>query len=219
MKKIGLLCLALVLALGALGVGYASWTDTITISGTNSTISVDFDFGTLANGTDVVTVTVTVRDTANRPVAGQTVSLAATGQGNTLTQPAATTDVNGEATGTLATTVAEIKTLSAIVNPGTATERRLDPFSDGNVLVRGDVLRLQTGGGGGWGHPYDRPPAQVLADVLGGFVSQGAAKSEYGVVLSEDGRSVNEPATAALRADRPAVGGLFHRGRYLDELE
>jgi len=37
MKKIGLLCLALVLALGALGVGYASWTDQITINGSVST--------------------------------------------------------------------------------------------------------------------------------------------------------------------------------------
>ena len=37
MKKLGLLCLALVLALGALGVGYAAWTDTIFISGTVNT--------------------------------------------------------------------------------------------------------------------------------------------------------------------------------------
>ena len=40
MKKIGLLSLALVLALGALGVGYAAWTDTITIEGTVNTGSV-----------------------------------------------------------------------------------------------------------------------------------------------------------------------------------
>ncbi len=40
MKKIGLLCLALVLALGALGVGYASWTDTIFIDGSVTTGSV-----------------------------------------------------------------------------------------------------------------------------------------------------------------------------------
>ena len=33
MKKIGLLCLALVLALGTLGVGYAMWTDTVLIDG------------------------------------------------------------------------------------------------------------------------------------------------------------------------------------------
>jgi hypothetical protein len=37
MKKIGLLSLAIVLALGALGVGYASWTDTIFIDGTVTT--------------------------------------------------------------------------------------------------------------------------------------------------------------------------------------
>ena len=37
MKKIGLICLALVLALGALGVGYAAWTDTIYIDGTVNT--------------------------------------------------------------------------------------------------------------------------------------------------------------------------------------
>jgi len=41
MKKIGLLALALVLALGALGVGYAAWTDTITIKGTVNTGNVD----------------------------------------------------------------------------------------------------------------------------------------------------------------------------------
>jgi hypothetical protein len=40
-KKIGLLALALVLALGALGVGYASWTDTIFVEGTVETGSVD----------------------------------------------------------------------------------------------------------------------------------------------------------------------------------
>jgi len=37
MKKIGLLCLALVLALGAMGIGYSAWTDTITINGTVQT--------------------------------------------------------------------------------------------------------------------------------------------------------------------------------------
>jgi hypothetical protein len=44
MKKFGILCLALVLALGALGVGYAMWTDTVTISGTVSTNTVTIGF-------------------------------------------------------------------------------------------------------------------------------------------------------------------------------
>ena len=91
--------------------------------------------------------------------------------------------------------------------------------SDGNVLVRGDLLRLETGGGGGWGHPFDRDPAQVLADVLGDFVSREAAERDYGVILTADGERVDEGATAARRADRPAVEGLFHRGAYRDVLE
>ncbi len=59
----------------------------------------------------------------------------------------------------------------AVVNPGTNHERILQPLSDGNMLRRGDVLRIETGGGGGYGHPFDRPPQSVLDDVLGGFVT------------------------------------------------
>ena len=45
----------------------------------------------------------------------------------------------------------------AVINPGTPRERKLAPLSDGTVLRRGDILLLETGGGGGHGHPYDRP--------------------------------------------------------------
>jgi N-methylhydantoinase B len=55
----------------------------------------------------------------------------------------------------------------------------------------------------------------VLEDVLGGFVTPGAAAAEYGVVV-EAGR-VDAAATARLRADRPAVKA-FHRGEYRDAL-
>ena len=44
MKRIGLLCLALVLALGTLGIGYAMWFDTVTIEGTAETASLDLSF-------------------------------------------------------------------------------------------------------------------------------------------------------------------------------
>lgn len=49
MKKIALLCLALVLALGALGVGYASWTDTIFVEGTVCTGSVELEIVDCSN--------------------------------------------------------------------------------------------------------------------------------------------------------------------------
>ena len=106
----------------------------------------------------------------------------------------------------------------AIVNPGHNNERQLDPLSDGNELFRGDIMRLETGGGGGWGHPFDREPEQVLADVRGGFVSQAMAEQQYGVVLSVDGLAVEASATETRRQDRPDVDGLFHRGGYRDEL-
>jgi predicted ribosomally synthesized peptide with SipW-like signal peptide len=44
MKKIGLISLALVLAMGGLGVGYAKWSDTITINGPVTTGSVLLGF-------------------------------------------------------------------------------------------------------------------------------------------------------------------------------
>ena len=103
----------------------------------------------------------------------------------------------------------------AIVNPGTQNERLLAPLSDGNRLVRGDILRMETGGGGGYGHPFDRPAGKVLEDVLGGYVSREAAARLYGVVLS--GNVVDELATTRARTQRPATR-RFHRTEYVDVL-
>jgi N-methylhydantoinase B len=103
----------------------------------------------------------------------------------------------------------------AVLNPGTPGERALPPLSDGNRLRRGDILLIETGGGGGHGHPYDRPEADVLEDVAGGFVSEGAAARDYGVAI-RDG-VVDAAATVALRRDRPAAKA-FHRGTYADVL-
>ena len=51
MKRIGIICLALVLSLGVLGVGYAAWTDTLTISGTVTTGDVEWEIqGPIING-------------------------------------------------------------------------------------------------------------------------------------------------------------------------
>jgi hypothetical protein len=69
-----------------------------------------------ADGTTESTITVTARDQFDNPINGATVVLAASGTGNTLTQPAGTTNSSGVATGTLSSTVAEAKTVSATVN-------------------------------------------------------------------------------------------------------
>src|SRR5207247_3455187 len=51
-----------------------------------------------AGGTS--TITVTAREGFGNPIQGATVALAATGTGNTVTQPSATTNASGMATGT-----------------------------------------------------------------------------------------------------------------------
>jgi N-methylhydantoinase B len=104
----------------------------------------------------------------------------------------------------------------AVVNPGRPDERLLAPLSDGNVVRRGDILLVETGGGGGHGHPFDRPPEAVLGDVLDGFVSAEAAARHYGVAII--GTQIDAAATAALRAVRPA-SAAFHRRDYVDVLD
>ncbi|MCC7280788.1 MAG: hydantoinase B/oxoprolinase family protein, partial [Acetobacteraceae bacterium] len=66
-------------------------------------------------------------------------------------------------------------------------------------MQAGDVLDCFTAGGGGYGDPLLRPAEQVLEDVIDGVVSQAAAASDYGVVLT-DAPALDREATAARRA-------------------
>lgn len=50
-------------------------------------------------------------------------------------------------------------------------------------LKRGEVARLVTGTGGGWGNPLDRSVEDVVEDVKDGYVTPAQAKGDYGVVL------------------------------------
>ena len=104
-----------------------------------------------------------------------------------------------------------------IVNPGRSDERVLAPMSDGNVLRKGDVVRLLTSGGGGWGDPLDRPAERVRADVAGGFVSAESARQDYGVILDAPG-AVDVAATQALRAAQRGPTRMFHRKGYFGPL-
>ena len=70
---------------------------------------------------------------------------------------------------------------------------------EGVYMQTGDVLRLETPGGGGYGNPLGRPSEQVLEDVRRGYYGRGVAKEEYGVVIREDGWQVDEEETRRLR--------------------
>jgi N-methylhydantoinase B len=100
-----------------------------------------------------------------------------------------------------------------VVNPGRSSERVLSPMSDGNALRKGDVMRLLTSGGGGWGDPLDRPVEAVRRDVLGGFVSPESAREDYGVAI--DARGITDDrVTARLREAKRGPIRMFHRNGY-----
>ena len=65
-------------------------------------------------------------------------------------------------------------------------------------IARGQHVRLETPGGGGFGDPMTREPAKVARDVAFGYVSAAMAASDYGVALDAEGR-VDAAATARLR--------------------
>jgi N-methylhydantoinase B len=66
---------------------------------------------------------------------------------------------------------------------------------------------VRTGGGGGWGDPFERDPELVRADVLEELVSREAAREQYGVVLRDD-LTIDEAETNALRSSaRPRESG------------
>ena len=106
-----------------------------------------------------------------------------------------------------------------VLNPGCPDEREIRPFSDDNHWKAGDLVRVYTAGGGGWGDPLERDPAMVLDDYLDGFVSLDSARKSYGVVIDFEALNVDINATLAERADIRASRGdtkMFHRFNYFD---
>ena len=73
----------------------------------------------------------------------------------------------------------------------------------GFPLELGDVLLMESSGGGGFGDPLERDPEHVAADAAEGYVTSAAAEAIYGVVLREG--APDAAATAARRASLRAT--------------
>ncbi|UQX90087.1 hydantoinase B/oxoprolinase family protein [Jatrophihabitans telluris] len=107
---------------------------------------------------------------------------------------------------------------SVTIDPGGEHERVVDALADAEFVRAGEVIRIRTTGGGGWGDPLQRDPAAVLRDVRWGKVSTASAEADYGVVLNGPAEepAVDEVATGArreqLRAGRPGNQPFFDRG-------
>ncbi len=91
---------------------------------------------------------------------------------------------------------------SVVIDPGGPNERVVDALADAEPVRAGEVIRIRTTGGGGWGDPLERPYDEVLRDVRWGKVSVDGARDDYGVVIAGD--VVDEAASDALRAARRA---------------
>jgi hypothetical protein len=93
------------------------------------------------DGVESATITVRVLNTDGNPMANMDASeivIASTGSGNTITQPTGLTDANGEATGSIVSTVAAVKTISATVLSTAITDTA-------SLTVSADVVPLGVG--------------------------------------------------------------------------
>ena len=112
-----------------------------------------------------------------------------------------------------------------VIDPGGPDEREVDALADAEVIKAGQVVRIRTTGGGGWGDPLARDPESVVRDVVWRKVSAEAALRDYGVVLtglSSSGRGdagdlgFDAGATSAERSSRAAWSrdddAFFDRG-------
>jgi N-methylhydantoinase B len=70
-----------------------------------------------------------------------------------------------------------------------AGEQRSIEKEKGLALAPGDLLCVETGGGGGYGAPSQRPLHLIQRDVDAGYVSAAAAARDYGVKIGADGRA------------------------------
>jgi N-methylhydantoinase B len=68
----------------------------------------------------------------------------------------------------------------------------------GVAIRAGDIVVMESAGGGGYGDPFAREPDRVRDDVLAGYVSPERARLGYGVVLAPSG----EVDVAATQAER-----------------
>jgi N-methylhydantoinase B len=85
-----------------------------------------------------------------------------------------------------------------MLNPDTAAAQTL-PSKITLQLAPGDVVSVQTPGGGGCIPAWQRPPGLVAEDVALGKISVERARQVYGVVVHPATMTVDDAATAAQR--------------------
>lgn len=86
-----------------------------------------------------------------------------------------------------------------VMNPRT-NEARVAPSKFIGRMTRGEVLRGEMPGSGGYGNPRERDPAAVAEDVRQEKITLTRARDVYGVVVDPVSLTLDAAATATLRA-------------------
>lgn len=68
-------------------------------------------------------------------------------------------------------------------NPGTDREEALHSKASGLTLMAGEVIRVETLGGGGYGDPARRPLQLLARDLREGKISRTSAEADYGTEI------------------------------------
>ena len=162
---------------------------------------------TASTGANTSTITVTARDQFNNPIQGATVVLTSTGTSNTLTQPAGTTGINGVATGTISSTVAQSKTVSATVNAIAITQTATVTVT----AAAATTIAVNAGSGQTATVNTDvtTPPSVLVTDAFGNPVTGVAvsfAVTAGGGTVSPGAPSINTNASGVAALNRWTLG-------------
>jgi N-methylhydantoinase B len=103
---------------------------------------------------------------------------------------------------------------SVTIDPGGPHERAVDALADAEPVRAGEVIRIRTTGGGGWGDPLDRPYPEVLQDIAWGKVSVAGAWADYAASVVDGilDETASDAERARRRTLRPSREPFFDRG-------
>jgi N-methylhydantoinase B len=83
---------------------------------------------------------------------------------------------------------------------GNGSEAHLASKFQSRWAEPGDVIRTVSPCAAGYGDPLERDPQMVVDDVLDEFISLESARTQYGVVIDAESKTVDHGATSELRA-------------------
>ena len=99
------------------------------------------------------------------------------------------------------------RSFEVTVDLGGPNERVVDALADAEPVRAGQVIRIRTTGGGGWGDPLERPYDEVERDLRWGKVSFDGARADYGVVATGAKDEPVVDVAGIRRRCAPSAGG------------